>query len=84
MGTKSRVNDLRLALIPAPVVLKKRSFQLPEPLLAKLELYRQAYAQIRTTSITADKLVELILEEHLANDRGFKQWLKERNAGNNG
>ncbi len=66
--------DLR---IPDSSVPTKRCFLIPQKLAAELDLYVEA-AQQDNPDVTADLVLEAILEDRLKRDRGFRRWLKER------
>ncbi|RZI40364.1 DUF2274 domain-containing protein [Herbaspirillum sp. HC18] len=73
---RSDLNQLSIGRIPKALPPEKASFKLPKILLTNLTLYKEAYKSLYNDDIEEDTLVELILQNHMAKDKAFQNWLK--------
>ena len=63
--------------IPVPDKLVKKTFELPQSVVAAFEQYVEA-AQADANTATEHIVLRALIEQQLRKDRKFKQWLAAR------
>lgn len=71
--------DLEIPKKAKPIEFTTVKFKLRSDVLGLLNTYGQAYAEIRGEEVSADELLQLIVEQKIINDKGFKAWAKDKN-----
>lgn len=70
--------DLEIPKKPKPIEFTTVKFKLRSDVLGLLNSYGQAYSEIRGEEVSTDELVQLIVEQKITSDKGFKAWAKSK------
>ena len=71
--------DLEIPKKAKPVEFTTVKFKFRSDVLGLLNIYGQAYAELRGEEVSSEELLQLILEQKFSNDKGFRAWAKDKN-----